>query len=705
MRISILLPYKENFSIKKSGAVSLGVNDILKNISEKKNTFVFGKTDEKKFLDKNYVNLNFKKVFLKSHSREYIKKFLECEDKKPSDIIEVHNRPAYIEQIKKKTSSKLILYFHNDPLTMSGSKTINDRKLLLSKVDHFIFNSKWSLERFKIGLNDFNYYKNSFSVVYQSVNKPKINFSKKENIISFIGKLNRAKGYDIFGNSIIKILNKYKDWKAIVIGDEPREKIFFQHKRLINYGYKDHKFILKKLENTSISVICSRWNEPLGRASLEACSRGSVPIITNRGGLPETSKSALIIKDLNTKNLFNSIESLISNKKKLKRLQYDNYINFNFTPKLISKKIESIRESLIPIRKFNVINQNSKIKILHITNFNERYNGRLHYNTGRRLNNGFVRNNHTVFTLSDRDIIHNSKKITDITGTIAFNSKIIKINDTFKPDLIVIGHADNIKEQTFLSLKNSNKNLKFAQWFLDPVSKKGPDYIKNKYRLTSKSKFMDCTFLTTSPEALDFRINNSFFIPNPSDPSFETLNNFNKNPENDLFFAMSHGVHRGVLKKGKQDKRESFLKKLIKISNQEIKFDLYGFSNRQPVWGDDFINVISNSKMGLNLSRGEPLKYYSSDRIAQLFGNGLLTFLDEKTHLNELFSNKEAIFYKDINDLAEKILKYKKDNSKRKKISKNGKIKYMKYYNSNIVSQYIIDKTFDFKSKRNYIWT
>ena len=360
---------------------------------------------------------------------------------------------------------------------------------------------------------------------------------------------------------------------------------------------------------------------------------------------------------------------------------------------------------LIPVRKFNIINQNTKIKILHITNFNERYNGRLHYNTGRRLNNGFVRNNHTVFTLSDRDIIHNSKTITDITGTLAFNKKIIKINDTFKPNLIVIGHADNIKDQTFLSLKNSNKNLKLAQWFLDPVTKKGPDYVKNKYRLTSKSKFMDCTFLTTAPEALDFKIDNSFFIPNPSDPSFETLNNFEKNPENDLFFAMSHGVHRGVLKKGKQDKRESFLKKLIKISDQEIKFDLYGFSNRQPVWGDDFINVISNSKMGLNLSRGEPLKYYSSDRIAQLFGNGLLTFLDEKTHLNELFSNKEAIFYKDINDLAEKILKYKKDNSKRKKISKNGKIKYMKYYNSNIVSQYIIDKTFDFKSKGNYIWT
>ena len=37
--------------------------------------------------------------------------------------------------------------------------------------------------------------------------------------------------------------------------------------------------------------------------------------------------------------------------------------------------------------------------------------------------------------------------------------------------------------------------------------------------------------------------------------------------------------------------------------------------------------------MGLNLSRGEPLKYYSSDRIAQLMGNGLLTFINEKLTL------------------------------------------------------------------------
>ena len=704
MKVSILLPYKENFSYKKSGAVSLFVNDIVKNSNKKNKTFVFGKTDQKNYLDKNYVNLNYSTNLFKSHSKIYIKKFLDFEKENNSDIIEVHNRPAYIDQIKKNTNSKIILYFHNDPLTMNGSKTIKERIILLTKVDHFIFNSKWSLNRFKIGINDIENYKNNFSVIYQSVNKPKINFKKKEKIISFIGKLNSAKGYDVFGSSIIKILNKYPKWKSIVIGDEPREKHFFEHKNLKNFGYKDHKFILKQLEKTSISVICSRWNEPLGRASLEACSRGSVPIITNRGGLPETSKSAVILNELNINNLTKKIEDLIKNKNKLTKLQLQNYKNFTFTPSIITSKIENIREKLIPYKTIFINGIIPKMKILHITNFNERHNGRLHHNTGRRLNNGFIRNNHSVFTLSDRDIIHNSKSIGDFTGRKTFNEKIIKINKIFKPDLIVIGHADNIKDQTFLDLKSSNKNLKFLQWFLDPVTKKGPDYSKNKSRLLSKSKFMDCSFLTTSPDALDFDIKNTFFIPNPSDHSFETLENYKKDPEKDLFFAMSHGVHRGVLKRGKSDKREIFLKKLIKESDENIKFDLYGFSNRQPVWGNDYLFAMSQSKMGLNLSRGEPLKYYSSDRIAQLFGNGLLTFLDKKTYLNELFTNKEAIFYNDINDLAEKILKYKKDNNKRKQIAKNGKFKYMKYFNSDIVSQFMIDKTFDFKSKNKYIW-
>ena len=704
MKISILLPYKENFTVNKSGAVSLFVKDLIKNKKKTNLIKVYGDTEEKSFLNKSYINLNIKKKFFRSTSNTYIDKFILYEKKFSSDIIEIHNRPSYVAKIKKNTQSKIILFFHNDPLSMNGSKTIDERNYLLKNIDHFVFNSKWSLSRFKVNLNNFNVHKNKFSVVYQCVDKKKINFKKKKKIISFIGKLNSAKGYDVFGKSIIKILNKYPDWHSFVIGDEPREKIIVNHKNLINYGYRDQKFILRKLEETSISVICSRWDEPFGRASVEACSRGSVPIITNKGGLPETTKYPIIINKLSEGVLTQNIEKLIKNKILLKRLQIKNFKNFNFTPQIIAKEIEKIRENLFFNKKTNINFNKQNIKILHITNFNERYNGRLHYNTGRRINNGFIRNNHSVFALSDRDIIHSSKSITDLQGVRSLNKRIIDIVPVFNPDLIILGHADNVKAETLAYLKEKNKNLHIGQWFLDPVSKKGPDYSKNKHRLTSKAKYADFSFITTSPDVLDFKLKNSFYIPNPSDTSFEILNNFEKDQPFDLFFAMSHGVHRGVLKKGKSDNRELFLSKVIEKAKDQIEFDFYGFGEKQPVWGQEFLDKIANSKMGLNLSRGDPLKYYSSDRISQLFGNGLLTFIDKKTKLDNFFSSNEAIFYENVDDLIEKILKYKKDNRKRKLIAKNGKLKYMKYFNSDLVSQFMIDKIFDFKSKKKYIW-
>ena len=80
-------------------------------------------------------------------------------------------------------------------------------------------------------------------------------------------------------------------------------------------------------------------------------------------------------------------------------------------------------------------------------------------------------------------------------------------------------------------------------------------------------------------------------------------------------------------------------------------------------------------------------------------GNGLLTFIDTKTCYNDFFRNDEMIFYTNIEDLTEKIYKYKKDDVLRKKIAKKGNLKYHKFFNSNIVAKFIIDKSIGIKSK------
>jgi hypothetical protein len=218
-------------------------------------------------------------------------------------------------------------------------------------------------------------------------------------------------------------------------------------------------------------------------------------------------------------------------------------------------------------------------------------------------------------------------------------------------------------------------------------------------------KLMDGTFLTTSPSALNFlpKNGNNYYIPNPSDDSFETLNNYKRPCNVDVFFALSHGVHRGKLKMGKVDDRITFLDNLKK-NTPDIKFDIYGVNKVQPIWADHYFKTIENAKMGLNLSRGKAIKYYSSDRITQIVGNGLVCLIDEKTQYRDFFEDNEMVFYKNVSDLSEKILKISRDEKLRKSIARNGKNKYMKYFNSNLVAEFIINKTLNINNKKKYYW-
>ena len=707
MKISILLPFKENFSPNYAGAVSLFINDTLKISKYKKNTIVFGNTHFKEIFNLNYKNIPLDKKLFQSQNKRYVEEFINLEKIRNSDLIELHNRPIYLNFITNKLKNRTyVLYFHNDPLTMSGSKTIPERIFLMKTCFKIIFNSNWSKKRFLKDMKSDFINSEKLVVINQSAKKSENKITNKKKIITFVGKLNRSKGYDLFGQAIVKILDKHKDWTGVVVGDEPRDKLEYNHKNLKKLGFKKHTEVLNIYKKTSIAVVCSRWEEPFGRTSLEAASNGCAVIISNRGGLPETITNGIILKNLDYKNVFKAIDNLIIDKKKRNELQKLSLKNFYLTHKYISNQIDTLRD--LKINSFNNVaffKPKKSLRILHITNFNERHNGRLFFNTGRRINNGFIRLGHSVLEFSDRDIQKHYKSYSDITGARSLNEKLKKTCYNYKPDIIVMGHADLVSPQMLSELKDEYPQLKIAQWFLDPLNKFGPDYEKNKKRILDKSKFVDANFITTSPDVLKFLPKDvkNYFIPNPSDSSFETLNNYNKECSNDVFFALSHGVHRGILKSRTTDDREIFIKKLIENS-KNIKFDVYGVNKIQPIWADQYFKTISNSKMGLNLSRGTPIKYYSSDRITQIIGNGLVTLIDEKTGYQDFFDNNEMIFYKNVSDLTEKINKISKDDKLRKKIGKSGRDKYLKYFNSTLVAKFIIEKTLDLNHKNKYLW-
>jgi len=691
LKIATILPYKENYSFEKASAASLWVSEFYKYSRFKKKNIIFGNTKSNNFLTKNYVNIDLKSIKskFKSTTNEYCEKLIKKININNFDLIEIHNRPLILFKLIKKINSRFIFYFHNDPLSMKGSKSISERLFILKNATKVVFISEWVKSRFYKNID--NKLSANTEVIYHSVNKqPKV---KKEKLITYVGKLNHSKGYDIFSDAVIKILDEFSEWKALSIGDEERRSIYLNHKNHKELGFLSHKKTMAIFNKSEIAVVPSRWEEPFGRTALEASSRGCATIISNRGGLTETTDHAVVLNKLNHVDLYKNLKELIKNKKFRKNLQYLGKKNIKHTISKNTKIIDQMREDIFPNYNLNILKK--RLKIINLYNQGQKINHRLfNISLGKKFTNGFIRNNHDVLEVSDRDFLRNNKTFNLIPNRINFQRYLIETCKNYNPDLLFFGHTKNIDLNTIDEIKSYNKNLIISQWNEDPVMPSLEYSKQNISNINLYSNFVDHNFITTHPSIIKNKVNfkNLHFFFIPVDKNIERFDVFKMNPKKDLFYAMSHGVNRAILKEGMEDNRVKFLDKLVKkIPN--IKYDFYGFSNKQPIWGSDFNNNLINSKMGLNLSRGRPTKYYSSNRIASIVGNGLLTFIDKRVHMSDFFNNNEIIFYDNINDLSDKIKFYSLNDKLRKKIAENGKKKYFQLFNEKIITKYLVEKS------------
>ena len=674
LKIATVLPYKENYTFSKAQAAAIWVCDFFRYSKNKNENYIYGNTDTKDFLTKNYINVPLKnKSKFKSTTLEYCDNFISLIKDKDFDIVEVHNRPLVCTYLNSKIDKKFILYFHNDPISMKGSKTVKERIYLLNNIEKIIFVSKWTQNRFFKDLDQKLIYKTE--VVYPSIHPEKKIRKKNKNIV-FVGKLNVSKGYDIYKDAVMKILDEFQDWKAYSIGDESRDRPIINHEKHIELGFLKHKKVLKFLDKSEIAVVPSRWEEPFGRTALESSSRACATIISNRGGLPETTDHCLTLKDINYIELYNAIKKLIKNKKLRLKLQYDGFKKVKHTIKSNSLLIDAIREKLVHNFSLNYIK--NKLRIINLYNSGQKLNHRLYnISIGKKFTNGFIRNGHDVLEISDRDFIRQNRLLSLKNSNNLFQNYLYETFKNYNPDFFIFGHTNNIDLQTLNKIRSSNKNLIISQWNEDPIMPSLDYSKKNIQNISLYSGIVDHNFITTDPSVLkkqnkDIENLNFFFVP--VDKNIECFDVFKLNPAMDLFYAMSHGVNRATLKKGKIDDRINFLNKLT-TKLQGVNCDFYGFQNKEPIWGNNFYQALVNSKMGLNLSRGLPTKYYSSNRIASLIGNGLLTFIDKKTQINDFFNKNEIVIYENIEDLSQKIKFYKDNPRIRKKIAANGKKK------------------------------
>ena len=247
--------------------------------------------------------------------------------------------------------------------------------------------------------------------------------------------MNTSKGYDIYKDVIIKILDEFKNWRAYSIGDEDRERPIIKHTQHKELGFLKHKDVLNFLNKSEIAVVPSRWEEPFGRTALESSSRACATIISNRGGLPETTDHCLLLKRLNSNELYKLIKKLIVNSKLRKKIQNNGFKNIKHLVKDNSILIDKIRESLSQNFSLNLIR--NKLRIINIYNTGQKNFHRLYnISLGKKFTNGFIRNGHDVLEVSDRDFMRQNRNIFQRKNIDKFQEYLVKTFKNYNPDFV-----------------------------------------------------------------------------------------------------------------------------------------------------------------------------------------------------------------------------------------------------------------------------
>lgn len=335
------------------------------------------------------------------------------------------------------------------------------------------------------------------------------------------------------------------------------------------------------------------------------------------------------------------------------------------------------------------------MRILHADNLMIRRYGKLKVSTGRRQFNGMIRNNWKVCEYSERDIAKfeaplNIKPL----GIRAANRRFIETCDNFKPDVILMGHCDLLTNETLKEVKKLMPHVPLIYRNLDPLWRE-----RNLKVIHWRKEVMDAIFITTAGEPLrQFCTGNNIvgYIPNATDPGMDDQDNSKKDKfERDLMF-----VGRG----NKTDERYTFLQSIDEKLRQHLHFEAYGLYGKPGIYGEGYDHLLATSKMGLNLNRFEGWPLYSSDRIAQLMGNGILTFLWDKGDMRRFFTDEHVAFFKDEEELVSKAIELQNNDEKRKVIAAAGRSFYHEHFSGQRITKFMIETALNLPYSHNYIW-
>lgn len=357
MKIAIVTPGTLPVPAIRGGAVETLIELLIKgNENDKDNDndiTIYSIFDERSALEtKKYLNTKFffindntilfklgkiiryflKSVFKINISSEYLSRIIRDIKKNDFDLIVIENRPDFVLNIKKYTTTKIIQHIHNDYLSEESNtnrkivdysdKIIVVSEYLKNELKWYNNNSKIQTLYNSIDINNFN--KNI--LINETVNlKKELNILSNEMIVLYIGRLTAQKGvsdliqaFKSINHKNVKLLIVGSSWYSetkktsyvkdlIAQSEEINEKIIFT-------GYITYDKLPIVYKIADLVVIPSAGVEAAGLVALEARAAGKPVISSDSGGLPEyiDNKGIVIKRDDNfVRNLSDSMESLL----------------------------------------------------------------------------------------------------------------------------------------------------------------------------------------------------------------------------------------------------------------------------------------------------------------------------------------------------------------------------------------------------------
>ena len=309
------------------------------------------------------------------------------------------------------------------------------------------------------------------------------------------------------------------------------------------------------------------------------------------------------------------------------------------------------------------------LRILLVANFGRRRQQTVFYNVECKLHAGLVRNGHHVLTFSDRDVSQESSPLrisSRLGGRWRMCRQLIETATHYHPDLIILGHVDLLDQRTIHALQKLPGVVRLAQFNVDC-----PDTGGGARGFAGRLPWVDISFITTGdisncPWAGEAR-GPIHFLPNPVDASIETGRVHDTAREGLAYDGQFLGNDVG--------NRHEQLTELRSRLPEEYRLNCGGGLFGTPmIRSVEFLQAIRRAAATPNLSQndGIPARFlYTSDRIAQLLGNGVLAITARGASLRTLYDDG-IVEYGSREELAETMVCLWTDDRERRRIAERG---------------------------------